>query len=121
MSDERSIPRFFDQAKPEQDTSEGTIEERIRAKGLTAPRLTPDDISNAIQQIAFHVFPGTQLTICCLTLKNGFYVVGHSALASPENYDAELGRDIAFKRAREQIWQLEGYLLKQQLYEESLA
>jgi hypothetical protein len=118
MTDDRSVPRYD---PPDPDTAERTVEERIVAKGLTAPRLTPDDISNTIKQTAFHVFPDTQLTVCCLTLTNGFNVIGHSAPASPENFDAELGRDIAFRKAREQIWQLEGYLLKQQLYEESLA
>jgi hypothetical protein len=53
--------------------------------------------------------------VCCLTLKNGFTVTGESACASPENFDAELGRKIAFKNAREKIWQLEGYLLKEKL------
>lgn len=55
------------------------------------------------------------LTFCVLVLRNGFTVTGESACASPENFDPQIGRDIAFKNAREKIWPLEGYLLKQRL------
>lgn len=57
------------------------------------------------------------LTFCVLVLKNGFTVTGESACASPENFDPQIGRDVAFKNAREKIWLLEGYLLKQRLSE----
>lgn len=55
------------------------------------------------------------LTFCVLVLRNGFTVTGESACASPENFDPQIGRDIAFRNAREKIWPLEGYLLKQRL------
>lgn len=58
------------------------------------------------------------LTFCVLVLRNGFTVTGESAFASPENFDAEVGRKIARKNAIEQIWPLEGYLLRQRLYEQ---
>lgn len=67
---------------------------------------------------SYYVFPSTTLTVCCLTLRNGFNVTGESAAASPENFDEEIGRKIAFENARDKIWQLEGYLLKQRLFEE---
>ena len=56
--------------------------------------------------------------MCCLTLVNGFTVTGESACASPENFNAEIGKKIAFEQARNKIWVLEGYLLKQKLFEE---
>lgn len=95
---------------------EQAIEAEIQAKGLDAPRLNPTDIDNAIISDAYHVFPGTTLTVCCLTLRNGFCVVGHSAAASPENFDEKIGRTIAFHNARDQIWALEGYLLRERLH-----
>ena len=64
----------------------------------------------------YHVFPGTTLTVCCLILENGFTVTGQSAAASPENFDEEIGRKIARADAREKIWQLEGYLLRERLF-----
>lgn len=96
--------------------SEETIENEIQAKGLNAPRLTPALIDAAIAKEQYHVFEGSQLTVCCLTLQNGFTVVGESACASPANFNAELGQKIAREKARDKIWALEGYLLKDRLY-----
>src|SRR5690554_5527607 len=95
--------------------NEQQVEDKINEKGLNAPRLTPKDIDDTIVAGQYHVFPGTTVTVCVLTLRNGFTVVGHSACASPENFDEEVGRDIARKNAREQVWQLEGYLLRDKL------
>lgn len=95
--------------------SEAAIEAEIRTKGLNAPRVTPADIDAAIVGEAYYVFPGTTLTICALTLRNGFQVTGESASASPENFDAAIGRRIARDNARGKIWALEGYLLRSRL------
>ena len=95
--------------------SEHEIEQEIQAKGLTAPRLTPALIDSAITKADYYIFPNTTLTVCCLTLVNGFTVTGESAAASPENFDLEIGRKVAFENARDKIWMLEGYLLKSKL------
>lgn len=121
------------------------IEQEIQAKGLNAPRVTPQHIEDVI--VSEHYFTGADgvlgayknnngvlvesykyyckvprsiqavglLTFCVLVLKNGFTVTGESACASPENFDAEIGRKIARQNAVNKIWPLEGYLLKQQL------
>jgi len=94
---------------------ETAIENEIQRKGLNAPRLNPAHIDAQIAGEAYHVFPGTTLTVCALTLRNGFHVVGESAAASPENFDAEIGRKIAKDNARNKIWALEGYLLRSRL------
>lgn len=98
-------------------SNENEIEAEIQAKGKTAPRLTPALIDGAIKAETYHVFEGTTLTVCVLTLQNGFTVTGESAAASPENFDEELGRKIARDNARNKIWAFEGYLLRQKLYE----
>lgn len=97
-------------------TDEKAIESEIQAKGLNAPRLSPDLIDLVIVGEDYHVFPGTTLTVCCLKLQNGFTVTGESASVSAENFDAELGRKIARSHAREKIWQLEGYALAERLW-----
>lgn len=94
---------------------EQAIEAEIQAKGLNAPRLNPGMIDATILAEQFHVFPGTTMTVCCLTLKNGYQVIGESAAASPENFNAEIGQKIARDNARNKIWALEGYLLRQKL------
>lgn len=60
------------------------------------------------------------MTICVLTLKNGFLVTGESACASPEKYNEKLGREYARRAAVQHIWPLEGYLLKQRLHESAV-
>ncbi len=96
--------------------SEQQIEQDIQAKGLNAPRISPADLDAKIVGEQYHVFPGTTLTVCCLTLANGFTVTGQSAAASPANFNAEIGRKIARADAREKIWMLEGYLLRERLH-----
>ena len=124
-------------------TTEKQIEQEIQDKGLTAPRVTPDHIESCItgeyyftadkavqacmlQQDDATILTGMQselrlLTFCVLVLKNGFTVTGESACASPENFNAEIGRKIARANALQKIWPLEGYLLKQQLHESTLV
>ena len=115
-------------------TTDQTIETEIVAKGLTAPRVTPADIeANIVQEHYFTAADGCHcvyqggpefqacdkaldlLTFCVLVLRSGFTVTGESACASPENFDAEIGRKIARQNAVAKIWPLMGYALKQQL------
>lgn len=117
------------------------IEQEIVAKGKTAPRVTlaaveaciayeyyatGDVIADATTPVMgpawkalerADITPLACLTLCILHLKNGFTVVGESACASPENFDAELGRKIARQKALDKVWLLEGYLLKEQLFQ----
>lgn len=55
------------------------------------------------------------LTLCVIVLNNGFTVTGESACASPENFDRDVGRQIARQNAEQKIWPLMGYVLKQKL------
>ena len=109
--------------------SDQTIEQEIQAKGLTAPRVTPADIeANIRAETYFTAFDGFMaddrdmamqdadalklLTFCVLVLRNGFTVTGESACASPENFDAEIGRKIARQNAVAKVWPLMGYELR---------
>lgn len=94
--------------------NEAAVEAEIQAKGLNAPRLNPAHIDAQIVSEEFAVFGGV-LTVCVLTLRNGYMVVGESACASPANFNAELGQKIARDNARNKIWALEGYLLRSKL------
>ena len=105
-------------ANEEATMQEYEVEQQVQHKGLTAPRITPSHIDKQIVGEDYHVFPGTTVTVCCLHLRNGFTVVGESACASAENFNAELGSQIAKSNARHKIWALEGYLLRQHLAEQ---
>ena len=95
--------------------NEQEIEQEIQDKGLNAPRLNSEHIDNTIMSVKYHVFENTTMTVCCIVLNNGFCVIGESAAASMDNFDKEIGEKIAFGNARDKIWMLEGYLLKQKL------
>src|ERR1700749_2053399 len=94
---------------------ETAIEKEIQDKGLNVPRLTPALIDAQIKSEAYYVFPGTTMTVCLLTLRNGFHCVGESAAASPENFDEAIGKKIARDNARNKIWAFEGYALRNAL------
>ena len=123
-------------------TDDAGIENLIQAKGKTAPRVTPADIeANIVSEHFFtardgrlgaltnetyvgrekplpnnaDLMPLELLTFCVLVLKNGFTVTGESACASPENFDAEIGRSIARENAKQKLWPLMGYELKTKL------
>lgn len=118
--------------------SDTGIEAEIQAKGKTAPRITPADVEANIDSehyftaadgvIATAVHHNDQagidavqygplalLTFCVLVLRNGFTVTGESACASPENFDAEIGRKIARQNAVAKVWPLMGYELRSKL------
>ena len=98
-------------------SNDKSTEKMIQEKGLNAPRLTPKLIDNVIVGEYYHIVPNTTLTLCVLTLQNGFTVTGESAAVSMENFDKEIGRKVARENAREKIWSLEGYLLKETIYQ----
>ena len=100
---------------------EKVIESEIQEKGLNAPRLSPNDIDSVIIGEDYHVFPGATLTVRCLVLRNGFTVTGESAAVSMENFDEELGRKIARSHARDKIWALEGYALRERLWNQAIS
>ena len=116
-------------------TTDESIEQEIQAKGLTAPRVTPADIeANIRAETYFTAFDGSMaddrdmtmqdadalklLTFCVLVLRNGFTVTGESACASPENFNAEIGRKIARQNAVQKVWPLLGFALKERLHAE---
>lgn len=101
-------------------STDDKIEQEIQDKGLTAPRVTPASIDAKIISEEYYNFPGTTVTVALLKLENGFSVVGESAAASPENFNEELGRNIAYDNARNKIWALEGYLLREKLSQETV-
>jgi hypothetical protein len=110
--------------------SSPVTEHELAAKS-TAPRVTAEDLENAIA--SEHYASGDYavgmlditnpahgplglLTICILVLRNGFTVTGTSACASADNFDAEIGKRIARQDAMRQLWPLLGYQLRDRLH-----
>lgn len=82
---------------------------------MNAPRVTPADVEAAIVGVTYTVLPNGRTTVCQLTLDNGFTVEGLSACVSIENFDAAIGEKIAKDNAVNQVWQLLGFRLQDQL------
>lgn len=87
----------------------------VKKDAMNAPRVTPTDVQDAIAKVEYLYH--NVLTVCVITMKNGFLVTGESACASPENYNRALGEKYAYERAFNKAWDYEGYLLRQALYE----
>jgi|ERR1043166_7733675 hypothetical protein len=99
---------------------EQEIEEELQERGLDAPRLSPERIDSVIVSEEFHVFHGKHM-VCCLTLLNGFTVIGESAVVSPENFREDIGQRLARQKARDKVWAMEAYLLQQKVHEGDLG
>lgn len=96
--------------------NDNEIEKEICEKNLTAPRVTPDLIASVIVGETYTKLPSGRTLICELTLKNGYTVRGESSCVIIENFDLDLGKKISREDAKNKVWQLEGYLLKEQLF-----
>ena len=84
------------------------------------PRVTEEDIDLAVslaKDIQYHRFPHTAITVCCLTMSNGFCVIGYSAAASLENFDMDTGMSLALDEVKNKLWELLGFRLKQALFD----
>lgn len=55
---------------------------------------------------------GKKTTVVHLTLPSGFEVVETAACVDPDDYNQEIGEQIAMKRIVDKVWLLEGYLLQ---------
>lgn len=99
------------------------IEKEIWAKGLTAPRVTKQEINELLDRVtySFDVRPnGSTTTLVHAFLDGDFYLAtGVSACVSVENFNADLGLRIATSNAKaaaeKKLWELEGYALRKRL------
>lgn len=96
------------------------------AANAVAPRVSLTDIENSIAErhdLNGGVVAGVPnkdhslylLSICLVVMKNGFTIIGKSAPASADNFNAELGRKLAYEDAVRQIWPLMGFALRDRL------
>jgi len=81
-------------------------------------KVTKESLNGKIKKITYMRVPDSTVTICQLELLNGFSVRGESACVDPQNFDSELGEEHAFQDAFSKLWQLEGYLLKESLWQQ---
>lgn len=94
-----------------------TTEDMSKAVQKTPNRVSLESIRDKIVGIQY-LYPETtpHMTIAIVTMANGFVVIGKSAPADPANFDERTGHKFAEEDAIRQLWQLEGYLLREELY-----
>lgn len=80
-------------------------------------RVLPEDIERLIERskTSEHVFWGKELVVS-MRLPCGFTVTGRGACVDPFNFDRDKGYAVAMEQIKNQLWQLEGYLLQNRLY-----
>lgn len=103
----------------DQQHIDAEMERDIEALGLTAPRITPEQIDALMAGVTYdvHVIPGTTTTIATAIAANGFTLaIGMTACADPANFNAEFGAKYAIQdaasKAKAMLWKLEGWRLK---------
>lgn len=79
-------------------------------KACPAERVTKEYIESRVKETTFTRFSET-VTICQITLDNGYSVRGESACVNPENYNQEIGERIAHDNAFNKLWPMFGFLL----------
>ena len=91
-------------------------DEQAAAVQKTENRVTLESIQAKIAEVEY-VNPkaAPHMTIAIVKLTNGYIVLGESAPADPENFNAELGQKFALENATRKIWPMEGYLLCEKL------
>lgn len=78
-------------------------------------KITRASIDAKITDVAYIHLPNSTVTICSITLQNGYSVRGESACVDPAEYVEITGRALAYNDAFDKIWALEAYLLAEQL------
>lgn len=82
----------------------------------TPNRVTLDSLLGKIDDEEYwHPSTIPHMTICIVTLKNGFAIVGKSAPADAGNFDEELGQKFAREDAIRQMWAFEAYALRERM------
>ncbi len=77
-------------------------------------RVSLDSIKAKIEHIDYiHPARHAHMTICLVTMKNGFISLGKSTPADPDNFDPKLGQQFALEDAMRHLWVLEAYLLRE--------
>lgn len=86
---------------------------QIKLKGKS---VTLQDVENSIV-VESYIKQGKKITVCHLTLTDGFEVVGISGVVNPDNYNSEIGNKIARDKALDRVWQHLGSILQHILAE----
>lgn len=95
-----------------EDLAPNELERRLQTQ--PAPRVSRQSIEQRIADVQYFLLPetnGPRTTICNIVLDNGYSVRGESSCVDPRNFDAEIGRTLAYNDAFRKLWGLFGFML----------
>ena len=116
------------------DNNDGGLEMQILQRKLTRllkmnqpeqpikrTAVTTTDMQQKTKKVEYFVVPETTTTLCFMHLHCGFLIIGKSACVDPAKFNQALGEKYAYEDAINKMWELEGYLLANELYGDTHA
>jgi hypothetical protein len=92
------------------------VDREAAAVQKTRNRVTLESmIAKIVDEEYIHPESIPHMTICVITVENGYALVGKSAPADHANFDEALGHKFAKEDALRQMWGLEAYLLRERM------
>lgn len=79
--------------------------------------VTITDMQKKTKKVEYYRVPDTTTTLCFMHLDCGFLIIGKSACVDPTKYNQALGEKYAYEDAINKMWELEGYLLANEMYQ----
>ncbi len=92
--------------------SDGQVENLLN--NLSGETVTKEYMESRIVDKKFITLNDT-VTVCNLTLDNGYSVRGESACVDPSNYRKDLGEHLSYLNSFNKLWSLFGFLLAEKL------
>ena len=105
----------FEEVKPEQERLSPEEMDELLAKSPSPNRIDSDHLDSVIVGHTYTVFGG-RMTVCTMETRNGMLVTGESTAADAENFDAAIGRSIAYENARGKVAAFEAYLIRERMF-----
>lgn len=81
-------------------------------------KIPKEHIENLMAHSDYEIWEVSSCTIVAMTLPNGYTIVESSGCIDPSEYDHDLGVELCKAALERKVWQLEGYLHKQEFYED---
>ena len=73
------------------------------------------DIDDMIKSITYTLLPSGKTTVCEITLKNDFVLIGTSSCVDVNNYDKEIGNKLSRENALLKLRELAAYELSSEI------
>lgn len=84
-------------------------------------KVNPQDVDALVTKKTFTLLPSGKVMICEITLPNGFVVTGQAGVVDLAEFSRDIGEQVAYENALNQVWMIAGYQLQERLHQVSQA